>query len=112
MDPAAQACPNICASRTCDTTKSIIVILQATTIAFTAIHPIALLSAIAYVCYARRSERPGPVSLPRDDEHPGLYGGTQGGDPSAEDPAQERLARTTRHYAQGQKENDPTPVWG
>ncbi|KAF8719204.1 hypothetical protein AX14_011338 [Amanita brunnescens Koide BX004] len=86
--------------------------IYATTIAFTAIHPIALLSAIAYVCYARRSERPGPVSLPRDDEHPGLYGGTQGGDPSAEDPAQERLVRTTRHYAQGQKENDPTPVWG
>jgi hypothetical protein len=48
--------------------------------------------------------------LPRDDEHPGLYGGTRGGDPH--DPAQERLVRAAHNYAPGQRANDIAPVWG
>lgn len=52
--------------------------------------------------------------LPRDDEHPGLYGGTRGGDAHAQqtDPAQERLARAAQKYAPGQRVNDTAPVWG
>ncbi len=86
----------------------IIFFIQATTIAFTAIHPIALLSSIAYAYYVKRSARQGGVALPRDDEHPGLYGSTRGSDRPADhtvaDPA--RLSRTTG------LESGAAAVWG
>jgi len=82
--------------------------VYATTIAFTAIHPIALLSSIAYAYYVKRSVNQGGVALPRDDAHPGLYGSTRGGDRPAEhtiaDPA--RLSRTTG------LESGVAAVWG
>ncbi|KAF8351938.1 hypothetical protein F5887DRAFT_873606 [Amanita rubescens] len=82
--------------------------VYATTIAFTAIHPIALLSSISYAYYVRRSVRLEGVALPRDDEHPGLYGSRHGGDPPAEhtmaDPP--RLSRATG------LESGAAAVWG
>ncbi|KAF8624714.1 hypothetical protein AX17_007045 [Amanita inopinata Kibby_2008] len=44
-----------------------------TTIAFTALHPIALLLTLAYRYYRRPSAGEGRIALPPGDEHPGLH---------------------------------------
>ncbi|KAF8634370.1 hypothetical protein AX15_000941 [Amanita polypyramis BW_CC] len=84
--------------------------VYATTVAFTAIHPISLLLTMAYAYYRRRSTRQGDVALSGDNGHPGLYGAHHGEQPAGRaGVAQEGTVVTTN--APGQREDDIARIW-